>query len=64
MSAAQTCLEMQKEQHTLEMVILHLRKNNIVQEQQKSCNIWSRPKNSLLNNTQDGSLKRISRQKK
>ena len=40
MSAAQTrCLDIQEKQHKLEMEILHLRKNNLIDEHQKKIDV-------------------------
>lgn len=71
MSAAQTrCLDMQEKQHTLEMEILEIRKNNLSEEHKRKMEVldaeleyWSSTKKSRVN-TQEEPPKRITRQTK
>ena len=70
MSAAQTrCLDMQEKQHTLEMEILHLRKNNLIDEHQKKMEVleaelqyWISTKKRTINTEEPP--KRMTRQRK
>ena len=70
MSAVQTrCLDIQEKQHKLEMEILHLRKNNLIDEHQKKMEVleaelqyWMPNKKHTINTKEPP--KRITRQRK
>ena len=70
-SAVQTrCLDMQEKQHTMEMEILQVKKNNLVEEHQKRMEVleaelqyWTSSKKNTAN-TEEELPKRITRQRK